>query len=132
MPSNPLEAYQNVERATLSGRNLEAMVLSKAAGMLQNVRNHWDAPDHEALLDDALRYNQRLWTFFQVELSMEGNPLPKEVRENLLSLSVFVDKRTFEVMANPAAEKLDILISINQNIAAGLRSESDQGEVPAE
>lgn len=121
MHSSPLDAYRDVERNTLSGRDLEVMALSKAAMVLQDARSNWESDGHEQRLDDALRYNQRLWTFFQVELSMDENPLPADVRANLLNLSVFVDKRTFETMADPAPEKLDILIAINKNIAAGLR-----------
>lgn len=121
MPVNPLDAYRDTERNTLDGRALEAMVLSKAAATLLEARNHWEQPDFKARLDEALRYNQRLWTLFQVELANVDNPLPTEVRRNLLSLSLFVDKRTFDLMVSPAPEKLDILISINQNIAAGLR-----------
>jgi flagellar protein FlaF len=56
-------------------------------------------------------------------LTQADNPLPEEIRQNILSLSVFVDRRIFEVMAYPAPEKLDILISINRNIAAGLRGD---------
>lgn len=125
MPANPLEAYQSVEKSTLSGRELEASVLNKAALRLQEVQQHWSAADHEALLDDALKYNQRVWSFFQSEVSQPDNPLPPEIKQNLLALSVFVDRRIFEVMAYPAPEKLDILININRNIAAGLRGDPD-------
>lgn len=121
MPANPLNAYQEVEKATLSGRDLEATVLMRAASRLMDIKNNWNTPSREAELDEALRYNQRVWTFFQSELLNADNPLPAEIKRNLLSLSVFVDKRTFDVMAFPAQEKLDILISINQNIASGLR-----------
>lgn len=123
MPINPLDAYQSVERATLSGRELEASVLTKAAMRLQDVRNNWDAPDLTARLDEALRYNQKLWTYLQTELARPENPLPEEIKANLLSLSAFIDKRTFQLMAFPVAEQLDVLISINKNIAAGLRGE---------
>jgi flagellar protein FlaF len=51
--------------------------------------------------------------------------LPLEIKQNLLALSVFVDRRIFEVMAYPAPEKLDILININRNIAAGLRGDPE-------
>jgi flagellar protein FlaF len=125
MPGNPLEAYQAVERNTLEGRALEAMVLSKAAVILQGVCNDWDAADRSERLDEALRYNQRLWTFLQTELANDENPLPLAIRQNLLTLSKFIDKRTFEIMASPAKEKLDILININQNISAGLRGQAD-------
>lgn len=121
MPAKALDAYRETEKNTLDGRDLEAMVLSKAAGYLLEVRNNWDQPGRRELLDEALRYNQRLWTLFQVELADENNPLPVDVKRNLLSLSMYIDKRTFECMAMPDPEKLDILISIDQNIAAGLR-----------
>jgi flagellar protein FlaF len=121
MPKKQLEAYQSVEKATLSGRALEASALDRAAILLQSVRDNWGARDREMKLDEALRFNQRLWTFFQSALVDEGNPLPAPIKTNLLNLSGFVDKRTFEVMAAPASEKLKILIDINRNIAAGLR-----------
>lgn len=123
MPSLPLDAYQSVEKATLSGRELEASVLSKAANQMQDLSRTWDEPQLEERLEDALRFNQRVWSFFQVELSQEENPLPAEIKRNLLVLSAFIDKRIFEVMAYPAREKLDILISINRNISAGLRGD---------
>ncbi len=121
MSNNPLEAYQSIEQTTLSGRELEASVLTKAAMRLMEVKQNWDRGDHEQMLDDALRYNQRIWTFFQAELMDETNPMPDEVKQNLLKLATFIDRRTFTILAYPTAEKLDILISINQNIAAGLR-----------
>lgn len=123
MASSPLDAYLNVEKSTLSGRELEAFVLSKAAVKLQEVQLRWQEADHEDLLDEALKFNQRVWSFFQSELTQADNPLPEEIRKNILALSVFVDRRIFEVMAYPAPEKLDILISINRNIAAGLRGD---------
>lgn len=125
MPANPLDAYQNVEKSTLSGRELEASVLNKAALRLQEVQQQWSSPEHEAMLDEALKYNQRVWSFFQSEISQADNPLPAEIKQNILALSVFVDRRIFEVMAYPAPEKLDILININRNIAAGLRGDPD-------
>ena len=123
MPANPLDAYRNVEKATLSQRDLEASVLSKAAMQLKSIKENWTRDDHDAELEAALNYNQRVWSFFQAELSMEDNPLPDEIKRNLLALSLFVDRRTFETLAYPAPEKLDILISINLNVSAGLRGE---------
>jgi flagellar protein FlaF len=125
MPGNPLEAYGEVEKSTLSGRELEALVLSKAANILKSVQNRWNEPERNQQLDDALRYNQKLWSLFQSDLASADNPLPVEVRQNLLNLSIFIDKRTFHIIMerDPDPSKLDILISINRNIAAGLRGE---------
>jgi flagellar protein FlaF len=124
MPDNPLDAYQAVEKTTLSGRELEASVLMRAALLLADVQNNWGQAGHEERLDNALRHNQRIWTLFQAELTSPDNPLPAEIRQNLLSLSAFIDKRTFDVMAFPEPRKLDILISINKNLAAGLRGDA--------
>ena len=74
----------------------------------------------DAKLDEALKYNQRIWTIFQAELLNPENPLPKQIRQDILSLSAFIDKRIFEVMAFPSPEKLNAIININLNLAAGL------------
>lgn len=125
MSANPLDAYQSVEKSTLSGRELEASVLAKAAMKLQLAQQNWQDEDHESVLDEALKYNQRVWSFFQSEVSQTENPLPEQIKQNILALSVFVDRRVFEVMAYPAPEKLDILININRNLAAGLRGDPE-------
>ncbi|MFQ3574476.1 MAG: flagellar biosynthesis regulator FlaF, partial [Thermodesulfovibrionales bacterium] len=39
---------------------------------------------------------------------------------NLLNLSLFIDKKTFEALANPSKDTLTQIISINTHIAAGL------------
>jgi flagellar protein FlaF len=106
----------------MSGREIEAMALTKAALQLKKCRNDWDQDDRNGKRLESLQTNQRIWSILQGELSRDDNPLPKQIRQDLLSLSLFVDKRTFDVMAYPSPEKLDILININLNIAAGLRS----------
>lgn len=121
MYANPLQAYQSVEQTTLPGPEAEAAVLTKAALKLKACRDNWNAPDGSSRLDEALKFNQLLWSILQTELSNEDNPLPRDIRVNLLRLSGFIDRRIFDIMAYPAPEKLDILIAINRNIAAGLR-----------
>jgi flagellar biosynthesis activator protein FlaF len=125
MPNDPLEAYQSVERSTLDGRELEASLLMRAALYIAEVQQHWNTPDRDAMLDEALHYNQRLWTLFQAELLAEDNPMPIEIKQNLLSLSAFIDKRTIETLSYPEVDKLNILIDINRNLAAGLRKDTD-------
>jgi len=119
---NPLAVYQKVENATMSGREVEAAVLTKAALKLKKCQNNWDADDREIELDAALKFNQRIWTIFQGELIKEENPLPINFKRDILSLSAFVDKRIFETMAYPEPDKLTVMININNNLAAGLRS----------
>lgn len=122
MRNNTLRAYQTVENATMSDRQLEAVILGRSATRMQAVQANWDSEARDEMLDEALRYNQRLWTLFQTELMQAGNPMPDEIKRNLLSLSAFVDKRTFEILSEPDPQKLSILIEINRNIAAGLNT----------
>ena len=121
MYANPAEAYKSNDQATMSGREIEATVLSKAALKLKECQNNWDAENRNQKLDDALKFNQRIWSILQAELAKEDNPLPVQLKRDLLSLSVFIDRRILETLAYPSPEKLSIIIDINNNIAAGLR-----------
>jgi flagellar protein FlaF len=116
-----LKAYESVEKATQTGREIEAAVLTKAAIKLKECQDNWDAPNRDHKLDEALKYNQRIWSIFQSELSRDDHEMPKKMRLDILRLAAFIDKRIFETMAFPAPEKLDIVININNNLAAGLR-----------
>lgn len=124
-------AYESGTKAAPSGRELEAAALFKAARQLESCRQDWQAPDRERRLDEALRYNQRLWTFFQGEWMAEDCPLPANLRTNLLRLSAFVDRRTFEMIATPTSEGLRALIEIDRQIAAGLSTPAVAAEVTA-
>ena len=116
-----LEAYRDALKTTMSGREIEASVLTKAALMLRSCQEKWDSENRSAKLEEALKFNQLIWSVFQSELAEAENPLPKKTREDILSLAAFIDKRIFDIMAYPSPEKLTIIININLNIAAGLQ-----------
>jgi len=116
------KAYESVNKSTMSGRDIEAEVLTQAGLRLKYCQEHWDEAIQKTKLHDALKHNQRIWTILQAELEKPENPLPFELKNSLLRLSVFIDKRTLETIAYPVPEKLTILININHNIAAGLRT----------
>lgn len=122
MYQNPAEVYTNMQKEALSGRELEASVLARAGVMLKQVKDNWDNPGRAEKLLEAIKFNQKVWSFFQAELSSPENPLPKKLKEDILNLSIFIDKRLFEVMAFPDPEKLSIIIDIDFNIATGLRT----------
>ncbi len=126
MQSAPIETYRNVHKMTLTGRELEAAVLTKAAQKLTFCFNNWEAADREENLKEALRYNQQVWTVLQTELASPENPLPKKLKEDLLSLSAFIDRKIFDIMSFPAPEKLTAIIKINLNLAAGLSSSASE------
>ena len=55
--------------------------------------------------------------------------MPAKLREQLLSISLFVDRRSFDVLADPSPEKIKSIVDINLAIAAGLRGVSGLKEV---
>jgi len=115
-------AYESVIQATMSGREVEAAVLTKAARKLRECQDNWNAPNGEEKLEEALKFNQRIWSIFQSELSREDHELPQKIRLDILRLAAFIDRRIFETLAHPSPDKLKIVIDINNNLAAGLRS----------
>lgn len=120
MATQMMSQEMEINSDDLAGRELEAAVLNKAAALLEEVVWRWQEDADHALLDTALKYNQTLWSVFQAELLDDSSRLPESLRENILSLSTFIDRRTFEVMAYPEPAKLDILIRINRGLADGL------------
>jgi len=125
MSQTALNSYTSMQKETLSGRELEASVLTRAGLMLKQVQENWSAPDRDEKLLEAIKFNQKVWSFFQAELSDPENPLPTALKQDILNLSLFIDKRLFEVMADPDKDKLTIVVDIDFNIAAGLRTKAE-------
>ena len=125
MSTNPIKAYEQVNKSTVSGRELEASVLMRAAALLKQCQDNWESDGRRAALQHALEFNQRAWSIFQAELAKPDHPLPAEMRQNLLRLSLFIDKQIFQAMASPAPDKLTAIININCNLAAGLRGSAN-------
>lgn len=121
---NAQQAYEQGSKATDSGREIEARALFKSARMLEDCQRTWKNPDRRHRLNEALRLNQKLWTLFQTELARPDHELPLDLRTDLLRLSAFIDRRTFQLMSQPDPAKLQALIDINRNIAMGLTATS--------
>jgi flagellar protein FlaF len=113
-------AYQQVAKRTGSPREVEANLLSRSAANLQRIRENWEASQGE--LYGALKFNRKLWNVFLTSVTRNDSPLPKPIRENVANLGIFVLKHTLRTEANPQANKLDVLININRELAAGLRT----------
>lgn len=120
----------NVQKNTPDQRELEAHVLIKSAKFLQDIQNDWDNVTPE-ILEETLKYNRQVWmVFYDTALENPEENRPNDLRSNIVNLANFIFKRELEIISSPTKEKLDILISINREIAAGLM-ESKQ-EKPAE
>ena len=119
MTINP---YAAAETSAQPQNELEARALVRTASRLNNIKEHWDEKSSE--LQEALDLNRKLWTIFVTDVCDESNPLPIEVKQNIVNLATFIFKQTFAVTAKPSPEALDTLININMNIARGLNEQS--------
>jgi len=116
--TNPTEAYGKTVKLGSDPRELEGTLLIRAASQLQKHRDNWDPRSKE--LGPALQFNRQIWTIFASAVTDDSSELPVEIRQNLANLALFVFKQTVAVQASSDPQKLDSLININRQIAAGL------------
>lgn len=116
---NAYAAAAKSAQTTASPRELEASLLIKAATRLQSIADDWDGRATE--LDGALAYNRKLWTLLVSAVIKEENPLPVDIKRNILGLANFIFNQTFRIAAAPGPQGLAALVSINRDLAAGLR-----------
>jgi flagellar protein FlaF len=115
------QAYRAVAKEIASPRELEANLLLKAAARLQAVIDSWD--QNRSDLDAALLYNRKLWMIFLNSAMSDDNPLPLEIRQNVANLGMFIMSQTIAVTSNPQVAIVRSLVTINRELAAGLRGQ---------
>ncbi|MBC8337875.1 MAG: flagellar protein FlaF [Alphaproteobacteria bacterium] len=128
-----ISGYQQTQKTVDTNREatpaeVDAIVLRQAAERLLKAQQ---MPDDE-FFEESLLYNQLIWTVIQSEMTAE-NPLSEEIKANLISLSIFVDKQTAKAIGTREPDLLNTLININRNISMGLERtvpEQPVGEQP--
>jgi flagellar biosynthesis activator protein FlaF len=99
--------------ASSSHRNLreqEADVFRRANGALRTARDQGVIPRVRAIAD-----NRRLW-MMMIDLLRDGtNALPEDLRASMVSVGLAVQREM-----DRGAPDFDFLISVNENVAAGL------------
>ena len=130
MPPNPPQnnpyaqaagAYgDHAQKNTPDQRELEGRVLLKSAKMIKDLQDNWENVNTE-LLESTLKYNRQVWmVFYDTAIENPEGNRPNDLRSNIVNLANFIFKRELEIMAKPEKHKLDVLININREIAAGL------------
>lgn len=112
------QAYARTVQGSAPAREIEAQALLKSARQLQDVQNNWGGMDER--LQHALHFNRQLWSIFMSAAGNNENPQPVEVRQQIANIGIFVMNQTVDMQITPEASKLNSLIEINRNIAAGL------------
>jgi flagellar protein FlaF len=102
-------------------RSTEAWALGEASRRLALAAKMNDGGEG---LREALRLNQRLWSIFQAALSEPDCPLPKDVRDNVLTLSLMIDRHVMARLGDLDGSKIQPILDINRAIAEGLAGKS--------
>lgn len=123
MLKNP---YIENRSQTLQGADIEAEILEQAAMKMRKVHKNWEQRDQFQAMDVALQFNQKIWNLFQADIGKNTNNLPDEIRQNILSLSVYVRKTTLQLLSEPSPSKLSSLIQINESLATGLKAKPEK------
>ena len=113
-------AYARTSRSALTPREAESAVLLKAAQQLIGASHGLAAGDTKRL-NEALSFNQRVWTILATEATADENPLPADIKQGIGNLGVFVLRNCVDTMIEPTPEKIANLVAINNEIAAGLQ-----------
>jgi flagellar biosynthesis activator protein FlaF len=113
-------AYARTAQSIASPRDIEAQALLKAARQLQDVVNQWNETDSG--LAAALLFNRKLWSIFVTDAISDANPEQLGIRQNIANIGIFVLTQCSALQIKPEVDRLQSLIDINRNIAAGLSS----------
>ena len=123
MNKEAFSAYNTHQRGDEDVRETEARALLSCASRLEAARQEDCSKEFFA---DALHHNQQLWTLFQACLCDKENELPRDLKVLLLNISAYVDKTTFRALGTRDKSLLGGLVSINRNIANGLRKKPEE------
>jgi len=103
--------------AAADPRSTEAWALSEASRRLVIAGK---ADDAGKSLREALILNQRLWSIFQSAMTEADCPLPREIRDNVLALSIMMDRQILQRLGVLDGSKLQPILDINRCVAEGL------------
>ncbi|WP_369818264.1 flagellar biosynthesis regulator FlaF [Novosphingobium sp. ST904] len=96
-----------------------------------------DEPDHRRddrrarcrpsrrALAPSLHRNRQAWTTFSTMCATEGNQLPDDLRARIISIGMWVEKYTSQVITG--RDTIDDLIVVNRAIIEGLANENGTG-----
>jgi flagellar protein FlaF len=112
-----LKAYQNAQRAAENPRNTEYRLFGQVTGAL--IEAHRAGKKGSGLVE-AIDWNRRLWSTLAIDCMDEQNLLSRELKAQIVSLSIWVTKYSSQVLHQDAP--IDPLIDINRNVMQGLKA----------
>ena len=114
-----VDAYRRTKTIAASARETEHRLMSEITGQMIGAR---DAGLTGSALTPALHRNREAWSLFSALCSSNENKLPDEIRAGIISLALWVDRFTTEVITG--RDSIDALIEVNRTIIAGLANQA--------
>jgi flagellar protein FlaF len=108
-----INAYRRRKEAAETPRELERRAFTTTIGKLIEGKEKGG----RALIE-ACYLNTQLWTTLLIDLALPDNALSEELKARLISISIWVQRYTPQVMAGSASP--DPLITVNRSILEGL------------
>ncbi len=113
-----LAAYQRVRTIAEHPRATEYRLIGQITGEMISL---WEGGARGAALMPALHRNREMWQAFSTACGTEGNALPDALRASIVSLALWVDRFTSDVVAG--REDIQPLLDVNRSILEGLTEE---------
>lgn len=121
-----LTAYRRTNVMTETPRAAERRLMTEITAEMIAAR---DAACRGSALMSPLHRNREVWGLFSVTCGAQGNALPRTLRAEIISLALWVDRYTTDVVAG--REPIDALISVNLAIIDGLAAMPPQNAADA-
>ena len=112
-----LSAYQAARARAETPRAAELRLLGEITGEMMEAE---ERGLKGALLMPPLHRNRQMWDAFSTDCGIAGNGLPHELRAQIISLALWVDRFASDVIAG--RERIRELIEVNRMIMDGLRT----------
>ncbi|WBY09421.1 flagellar biosynthesis regulator FlaF [Sphingomonas sp. 7/4-4] len=113
-----LTAYQTARSRAETPRSAEFRLMSEITGEMMDAET---AGLKGAMIMPPLHRNREMWSAFVTDCGATGNGLPRELRAQIISLGLWVERFTSDVVAG--RESIGELISLNRTIMEGLRGQ---------
>jgi flagellar biosynthesis activator protein FlaF len=113
-----LSAYQAARSRAETPRAAEYRLIMEITGEMMTAE---ETGLKGAMLMPPLHRNREMWSAFAADCGSGGNGLPKELRAQIISLALWVERYTSDVVAG--RESIGELIGLNRTIVEGLRGE---------
>jgi flagellar protein FlaF len=114
-----VNAYHRARTMVESARATEHRLMSQITGEMMNAR---DQGLCGAALMPVLHRNREVWSAFSSACGANGNQLPDELRASIVSIGLWVDRYTSDVVGG--RDSIDGLIDVNRSIIDGLKGEN--------